>query len=221
MVDALELILSNFKQKPAHGDFYADLIAHEFDTDTPLKVKNIAWKKREVSMKSKINSTDQNSLKGMKCVFVNGIAVGLMASKNGKIYSMDGKEKRVQINRFGYPFIETELPYGLGKSKRLLVDIIVESYLLPYKDRVENYHFSYLDKDKKNCDVDNIMMWKEGSAGIAIKKTVRVFKEGKFFGIFDSVSTCAKVIKIPRRRVSEMLKGEGAGMFTAQEIKLW
>lgn len=217
----LDLILSNFKEKPDFGEFYAHLAIHDFESEYPFKVKNLVWKKQVVSMKSKIESVSTDSLKGMKCVFVDGVAIGLMASQTGKIYDLQGKEKKPKIDRFGHPFIEVVMPFGLGVSKRKLVEIISEAYLLPYKDSIINYHFSYLDKNKKNCSTQNIIMWKEGSSGIAIKKTVRVFKEGKFFGIFDSVSTCAKVLNIPRRIVSDMLKGEDMNGFKVQEIKLF
>lgn len=220
-VPLLDLILSNYKDKPQFGDYVGHLATHEFDSDHPFKVKNIVWKKQEVSMKSKINSISTDSLKGMKCVFIDGVAVGLMASNSGKIYDLEGKEKKAKIDRFGYPFIELNIPFGLGVSKRKLVEIISEAYLLPYKDSIQNYHFSYVDKNKKNCETKNIIMWKEGSSGIAIKKTVRVFKEGKFFGIFDSVSTCAKILEIPRRTVSDMLKGCDLNGFKVQEIKLF
>lgn len=220
-VNALELILSNYTPKPTNGEFYADLIKHEFDTGLPFKVANIAWKKVDVSIKAKVNSIDPNSLKGMKAVFIDGIAIGLMASRDGKIYDLQGKEKRISYNRRGEPIIETYMPFQLPKSHRRVVEIIAESYLLPYKDMIINYHFSYVDKDKKNCSAQNIILWKEGSAGIAIKKAVRVFKDGKFFAIFDSVSTCAKIINIPRRTISNMLKGEDRSGYKVQEIKLF
>lgn len=217
----LDLILSNYQEKPQFGEYVAHLATHEFDSEHPFKVKNIVWKKQAVSMKSKIESISTDSLKGMKCVFIDGIAIGLMASKTGKIYNLQGQEKTPKIDRLGYPFIEIAMPFGLGKSKRKLVEIISEAYLLPYKDSICNYHFSYVDKNKMNCSTNNIMMWKEGTTGIAIKKTVRVFKEGKFFGIFDSVTTCAKILDIPRRVVSDMLKGESLNGFKVQEIKLF
>lgn len=221
VVPLLDLILSNYKDKPQFGEYIAHLAVHDFESEHPFKVKNIVWKKQAVSMKSKIESISTDSLKGMKCVFVDGVAVGLMASKTGKIYNLQGQERTAKIDRFGYPFIEVVMPFGLGKSKRKLVEIISEAYLLPYKDSICNYHFSYVDKNKKNCSTNNIIMWKEGSSGIAIKKTVRVFKEGKFFGIFDSVTTCSKILDIPRRVVSDMLKGGSLKGFKVQEIKLF
>lgn len=223
IVNAIELILSNFKEKPTHGEFEAVLNHAQFDTAFPFRVNNLSWRKKEVSMKSKIESIDPNSLKGMKPVFVEGIAIGLLASKTGKIYDLQGKEKKIAHNRFGEPILEINMPFELPRSKRRLVEIISECYLLPFKDRIENYHFSYVDKNKKNCSVENIIMWKEGSAGIAIKKTVRVFKNGKFFAIFDSVSTCAQIINIPRRTISNMLKSDFSEKqgFKIQEIKLF
>ena len=221
VADLLDLILSNYVQKPIHGEYVAHLARPDFTLAHPFKVSGLVWKKEAVSLHNKINSISTDSLKDMKCVFIDGVAIGLMAAQTGKIYDLQGKEKRPQIDRFGHPFIEVNMPFGLGVAKRRLVEIISEAYLLPYKDSVINYHFSYVDKDKKNCATKNIIMWKEGSSGIAIKKTVRVFKEGKFFGIFDSVSTCAKILNIPRRVVSDMLKGEDMQGFKVQEIKLF
>lgn len=217
----LDLILSNYQDKPQHGEYKAIIAQPDFSCDFPLRVSGLVWKKESVSMKAKIDSISTDSLKNMRCVFIKGIAVGLLASNSGKIYDLKGCEKKPKINRFGTPIIEADLPYGLGKASKKLVDIIAESYLLPYKDSILNYHFSYLDKNKKNCASNNILMWKEGSSGVAIKKTVRVFKDGKFFGIFDSVSTCATILNIPRRTVSKMLKGELLQGFQVQEIKLF
>ena len=57
---------------------------------------------------------------------------------------------------------------------------------------------------------------------IACKKAVKVMKDGKFFGVFDSVKMCSKIIDIPRRRVSELIKyGSEKNGFEVQPISIF
>lgn len=215
---ALNLILSNFVKEPEEFKSEARFNKCVLNDKNPLNINNLYWAKVDSTTKNstKINKTE---LKGMKNVFISGVLTGLLIDEKGEIYNIEGKKIIPLINRFGKPYIERDLPYGLGIRKELLVDIMVENYHLPHGDFLKNYHVSYLDGNKKNCSKSNLVLWPEGSSGVVCRKAVKVFKDGKFFGAFDSIKKCAAVIDIPRRRISEIVKeGKMKNGFTVKPL---
>lgn len=215
---ALDLILSNFVKKPEEAKSEARFNKCVLGEKYPLSIQNLYWAKVDSTAKAstKIN---QSELKGMKNVFISGVLTGLLINEKGEIYNLEGKKITPLINRFGKPYIERALPYDLGIRKELLVDIMVENYHLPHGDFLKNYHVSYLDGNKKNCSKNNLVLWPEGHSGVVCRKAVKVFKDGKFFGAFDSIKKCAAVIDIPRRRISEIVKeGKIKNGFTVKPL---
>lgn len=204
-VAGLDLVLSNFVDKPSDVKSEARFNKCVLGEKHPLSVQNMYWAKVDSSTKeaTRISYAD---LKGMKNVFISGVMTGLLVNEKGEIFNLEGKKITPLINRFGKPYIERSLPYNLGIRKELLVDIMVENYHLPHGDFLKNYHISYLDGNKKNCSKNNLVLWPEGHSGVVCRKAVKVFKDGKFFGAFDSIKKCASVIDIPRRRISEIVK---------------
>lgn len=217
-LNGLELVLGNFEEKPKDGNYKAEFKTDNYQSSLPLHVDNLAWKKSNFDCSTNVNV----DLKKMKSVFINGILTNHLISREGKVYTLQGKEVKPKISRRGRPFIEVPMPYNMGIQQMFLSDMVINAYKLPPKDFLINYHQSFLDGDKKNCAENNIVLWKDGHAGIARKKLVKVFKDGKFFGAFESVKKCSSVINIPRRRISELLKnGVALNGFMVQEFKMW
>lgn len=205
-IPALDLVLSNFVKKPEGSKSEARFNKCVLNDKNPLNVKNIHWAKLDGNQKDYQEKKSLDELKKMKNVFISGVMTGLWINEAGDIFNMEGKQITPQINRFGKPFIERKLPYNLGIRDELLSDIMVENYHLPHGDFLKNYHISYLDGNKRNCSKNNLVLWPEGSSGVVCRKAVKVFKDGVFFGAFDSIKKCASIIDIPRRRLGELLK---------------
>lgn len=221
-VKGAELVLSNFHPKPTDYKSVVKFKKCVLNDPTPLNVENLYWAKIDTLTKEQIESVDINLLKNMKSVFIKGVLTNLLVDKEGNIYTQQGKRIEPKISRRGLPYIERPLPYDLGIGMEFIRDIVIENYKLPHGDMIANYHISYLDKNKKNCSVNNLILWREGYAGIAKRKLVKVFKDGCFYGAFTSVQKCSEIINIPRRRISELLKtGDCKNGFKVIEFKNW
>lgn len=222
-VPAIPLILSNFIKKPVDFVSAARMKNNGLEVKNPLALTNLHWVKIDStkSIKTK-KSVDQNDMKQMKQIFVSGVLTSLRISEQGVVFNNAGKEVSPKISRFGKPYFEINMPFNMGIRSVNLVDIVAETFHLPKNHSLINYHISYLDKNKKNCSKHNIILWPEGHSGIACKKAVKVMKDGKFFGVFDSVKMCSKIIDIPRRRVSELIKyGSEKNGFEVQPISIF
>lgn len=203
---ALELVLSNFVEKPQNCSCAARFNRVVVNDKMPLKVENLHWAKIDSLKKDNTLYANEFEQKFMRQVFVDGVLTGIKVNEQGKLFNASGKEVKPKISRFGKPYVEVNMPFGIGLRSVKVVDIVAETYHLPKGDSLINYHTSYLDKNKKNCAKNNVILWPEGHSGIARKKIVKVLKDGKFFGVFDSVKKCSEIIDIPRRRVSELIK---------------
>jgi len=205
-VEGKELVLSNFVEKPKDVKSEARFNKSILGLSKPLAVENLYWGKVDTTKTEKSPTASSVELMGMKSVFISGVLTGLLINEAGELFTQQGKPVKPLISRRGKPYIERALPYGLGVRSVMVADIVVENYLLPAGDFLENYHVSYVDGDRRNCAKRNLALWPEGHSGIARKKAVKVFKDGVFFGAFDSVKKCAAIIDIPRRRISEIIK---------------
>ena len=221
-LNAVELILTNFENKPKDGTYVAAFKQNTLNSSTPLNKEALYWKKVEGKAFLSKTTMAKSELDKMKSVFVDGVLTNYLVSRLGEVFTREGKKVEPKISRRGRPYIEVPMPYNMGFKEMNLADLVITSYKLPANDFLINYHVSYLDGDKKNCSECNLILWKEGHAGIARKKWVKVFKDGKFFGAFDSVKKCSSVIDIPRRRISELLQsGLAKNGFMVQEFKMW
>lgn len=72
IVDYLELIFSNYNDKPKDGEYHAHLTTRYFLIPNPYNVENIIWKKSAVSSYSK-KETEKENIKGMQFIFIDGI----------------------------------------------------------------------------------------------------------------------------------------------------
>lgn len=219
-IKAVELILSNFEEKPQDGSYIAAFKQNDISAKNPLSVEYMYWKKVEPSTTKTV--MPKSELAKMKSVFIDGVLTNYLVARSGEVFTLEGKKVEPKISRRGLPYIEVPMPYNMGLKQMRLSDLVITSYKLPANDFLINYHVSYLDGNRKNCAENNLILWKEGHSGIARKKWVKVFKDGKFFGAFDSVKKCSSVIDIPRRRISELLQnGLAKNGFMVQEFKMW
>lgn len=207
-IQGMDLVLSNFVEKPTNFKSVARFKQININDKLPLRVENMRWVRLDGEIKTadKRQNVSKNDLKTMHNVFVSGVMTSLYINEQGVIFDHNGKEVKTNISRLGKPCISINMPFDMGSRTVNIVDIMAETFHLPQNHLLINYYISYLDKNKKNCSKNNIILWPEGHSGVACKKMVKVLKDGKFFGVFDSVQRCSEIIAIPRRRVSELLK---------------
>lgn len=205
-VPALDLVLSNFTDKPSDYKSVASFNRVVINEKKPLKLSNLYWKKLDSVKSGEAFYASEFEKQFMRQVFVSGVLTAIKINEHGQVFNSAGKEIKPKLSRLGKPYLEINMPFNMGMKLVNLADIVAETYHVPKNDFLINYHISFLDKDKKNCAKNNVILWPEGHSGIARKKIVKVLKDGKFFGVFDSVKKCSEIINIPRRRVSEILK---------------
>lgn len=182
------------------------------DKDANFNYEELKKEKRLLNMRSRINTSVLRdnitySTSVIKPVFIDGVKTACFVSPSGQIVSAAKTVQHRNINTSGYFYYKSRSRFYEGIKTKKVHHIVAETFLLPKGDNIRAYSVSFKDGDKRNCKVENLVLKKRGSMGVAIKKQVSVFKHGTLLAVFDSVSRCAEALNIPRRRVSEFLKG--------------
>lgn len=157
--------------------------------------------------------------KDMGRVFMKGVLTEYWATQDGMIVKADkvrlswcvknDYKRKVKMFSCCTRFHKT--------SSIALAVLMAKVFLLPEGDSMKAYTVRLKDGNWSNCKLENLELVKKGSMGIAMKKAVKVMKDGKFYAAFESVSVCAEQLRIPRRRMSEMLAtGKQVNDFTVE-----
>lgn len=182
------------------------------DKDASFSREELAKENRIMNIMSTmdtftLSNNIKNPSKSLKRVFIDGVCTKLFVSPSGKIITDAKTNIHRNVNDKGYFFLKRKSYYSGKTVSKKVHHIVVESFLIPKGDNIKTYSISFKDKDVKNCSIDNIVVKKRGSMGVAIKKEVAVYKDNQLVDIFDSISRCAEALSIPRRRISDYLKG--------------
>lgn len=159
--------------------------------------------------------------KDMGRVFMKGVLTEYWATQDGMIVKADkvrlswcvknDYKRKVKMFSCCTRFHKT--------SSIALAVLMAKVFLLPEGDSMKAYTVRLKDGNWSNCKLENLELVKKGSMGIAMKKAVKVMKDGKFYAVFESVSVCAEQLRIPRRRMSEMLTtGKQVNSFTVERF---
>lgn len=159
--------------------------------------------------------------KAMGRVFMKGVLTEYWATQDGMIVKADkitqswgvknDYKRKVKMFSCCTRFHKT--------SSIALAVLIAKVFLLPEGDSMKAYTVRLKDGNWSNCKLENLELVKKGSMGAAMKKAVKVMKDGKFYAVFESVSVCSEQLHIPRRRMSEMLTtGKQVNGFTVERF---
>lgn len=190
--------------------------------DAQAILENEGYKKDEDELYTQDVSTGlfKRLKHDMRRLFVNGKLSTYWIAENGDILKADKSTKLVSITKWNKDknqlMVSFERPFNMSKSIPL-AELLAEHFLLEKGHSASSYEITFKDNKPKNCSLSNMIVKQKGSAGVALKKAVKVSKKGQFYAIFDSVKSCAESLNIPRRKVSELLKsGEMLKKYTVE-----
>lgn len=139
-------------------------------------------------------------------IFVSGVKVPYKVLKKGLIIRSTKTLLPMKKNKKGELIFEKNIDAFIKqKEYSKLKNLVAEAYLIPRCENPASYDISLKDGNEFNCSVDNISIRRKGYTGVAVKKAVKITKNGNFYAIVDSVNKCAELLKLPRRTVSELL----------------
>lgn len=157
--------------------------------------------------------------KGMGRVFMKGVLTEYWATEDGMIVKADKITHSWGVkNDYKRKVKMFSCCTRFHKSSSIALAVLMAKvFLLPEGDSMKAYTVRLKDGNWWNCKPENLELVKKGSMGVAMKKAVKVTKDGKFYAAFESISVCAEQLSIPRRRMSEMLAtGKQVNGFTVE-----
>lgn len=178
-------------------------------THEELKKENRLMNARAAIMRDDMRRNIEYSTLTIKPLFFDGVKTSMFITPAGKIITVSKTEKFRHKNPKGYFIFKYHTSYSKGDVIKKVHHMVAESFLIPKGDSIKAYKISFKDGDKTNCSVENLIVTKRGSMGVAIKKEVSVFKNNRLIATFDSISRCAQALSLSRRRIGERLNNNG------------
>jgi len=139
-------------------------------------------------------------------IFVLGIKVPYKVLETGTVIRSTKSFVYLNKNKKGELIFDKCIELqGRKTGSKKLKNLVAEAYLIPRGENPASYAISLKDGNEVNCSVDNISIRRKGYTGVAVKKAIKITKNGNFYAIVDSVNKCSELLKLPRRTVSKLL----------------